>query len=244
MYKKKFPQQKYIYTSRKPEMNHGDSSLESESYNEKEEENEENIIISENCLETSKESKLPPIHIPFNNMNKESFPQYKQGLFFCSATKDTDNGGNRANNNNKEDNFSMKKVINTNKENNRYNNNNINCLYNDNCHFFNIAQLENKEEEEDIVNNEITANFVNELKENHNNKKDKQIEVLLLDNNNISKIEINSEMSNNNNFINNNINRINKNQIYDIKNKNLIKKNKINESVKKIIQKINKNKEE
>ena len=243
MYKKKFPQQNYIYTSSKPQMNSGDSSLESESFNDIEEEDEK--IITENCLEMSKESELPPIHIPFSNKNREPFPQYKQGLFFGSATKDTDNEGIKANYNNKDDIFSMKKVINIDKENNRYSNNSyINYLYNQNCRFFNIFQAEDKGEKEDeyIDNNEMTINFVNELNEHYNYKKDNQFEVLLLDNNN-SKIDINSEISDNH-CCNNNYLRIDKDKIYEIKNENLIKKNKINENVKRIIQKINKNKTE
>ena len=238
---KKYPQQKYIYISSKPEMSRGDTSLESDSFNEIEEENinEDDIIISDNYFEIPRESEIPPIHIPFND--KEIFPQNKQGLFFCSATKDTDNGGIRGNSNNKEDNFSLKKIINCNKENNRYNN--ISHLYKNNRRFFiSLQGNEESEEDEDIVNNEISVNFVDELNNNNICKKDNQVEILF--ENNISKIDSSSELSNNSNFIINHLNKNNKDNVYKIKNENLIKKNKINENIKNIIQNINKNKNE
>ena len=230
----KYPQQNYIYTSSKPKKSGGDSSLESESFNDNEKENE--LLMNDNLFEFSKESNLPDIHIPFNN--KELLPQNKQGLFFCSVTKDTENGGIRGNSNNKDDNFSMKKVINVDKENNRYTD--INHLYKNNCHFFNSLQLDVKddEEDEDIVNNEISVNFVDELKNTYIYKKDNQVEILL--DNHISKIDSNNDMSNNNKIINN-FNRINKNKIYDNKNGKLIRNKKINESIKKSKQNINNN---
>ena len=230
----KYPQQNYIYTSSKPKKSGGDSSLESESFNDNEKENE--LLMNDNLFEFSKESNLPDIHIPFNN--KELLPQNKQGLFFCSVTKDTENGGIRGNSNNKDDNFSMKKVINVDKENNRYTD--INHLYKNNCHFFNSLQLDDKddEEDEDIVNNEISVNFVDELKNTYIYKKDNQVEILL--DNHISKIDSNNDMSNNNKIINN-FNRINKNKIYDNKNEKLIRNKKINESIKKSKQNINNN---
>ena len=230
----KYPQQNYIYTSSKPKKSGGDSSLESESFNDNEKEND--LLMNDNLFEFSKESNLPDIHIPFNN--KELLPQNKQGLFFCSVTKDTENGGIRGNSNNKDDNFSMKKVINVDKENNRYTD--INHLYKNNCHFFNSLQLDVKddEEDEDIVNNEISVNFVDELKNTYIYKKDNQVEILL--DNHISKIDSNNDMSNNNKIINN-FNRINKNKIYDNKNGKLIRNKKINESIKKSKQNINNN---
>ena len=230
----KYPQQNYIYTSSKPKKSGGDSSLESESFNDNEKEND--LLMNDNLFEFSKESNLPDIHIPFNN--KELLPQNKQGLFFCSVTKDTENGGIRGNSNNKDDNFSMKKVINVDKENNRYTD--INHLYKNNCHFFNSLQLDDKddEEDEDIVNNEISVNFVDELKNTYIYKKDNQVEILL--DNHISKIDSNNDMSNNNKIINN-FNRINKNKIYDNKNEKLIRNKKINESIKKSKQNINNN---
>ena len=230
----KYPQQNYIYTSSKPKKSGGDSSLESESFNDNEKEND--LLMNDNLFEFSKESNLPDIHIPFNN--KELLPQNKQGLFFCSVTKDTENGGIRGNSNNKDDNFSMKKVINVDKENNRYTD--INHLYKNNCHFFNSLQLDVKddEEDEDIVNNEISVNFVDELKNTYIYKKDNQVEILL--DNHISKIDSNNDMSNNNKIINN-FNRINKNKIYDNKNEKLIRNKKINESIKKSKQNINNN---
>jgi len=97
------------------------------------------------------------------------------------------------------------------------------------------------EEDEDIVNNEITVNFADELKDTYIYKKDNQVEILL-DNHN-SKIDSNNDMSNNNKIINS-FNRINKNKIYNNKNEKLIRNKKINESIKKSKQNINNNKKE
>ena len=165
---KKFPQQNYIYTSEKPKMNLGDSSLESESINEKEDEKEsqeENMNdnnLTEEYFEIPKDSDIPQIHIPYND--KEIFPQNKQGFFFCSTTKDTENGGLRLNSNNKEDNFSIKNKFDSNKENNRYSN--INYIIENNCRFLNSFQYDNEGEEEDIVNNEISINYIEDFKNN------------------------------------------------------------------------------
>ena len=256
---KQSPQQNYyIYTGSKPERNLGDLSLENDSFNnieedkENENENYNDIIITENYFEIPKESEIPPIHIPFNNI--ELFKQNKQGLFFCSATKDTENGCLRLNTNNKEENFNIKKNLKFGKENNRYN---INNLYINNCRFFNSLQDDNESEDEDIVNNELTVNYADGLDDNENcqNKKEKQVEISLEPN--ISKRYSNSEISNNkidkynsnnkninNDFNNDNYNNINVDKINEIQNENLIKKIKLDENIKKIIENINKNKKE
>ena len=240
---KKIPHQNYIYKSGKPEMSLGDSSLDSESFNEIEEQpkKENNIIISENYFEIPKENEIPPIHIPFND--QELFPQNKQYICYCSATKDTERGVIRRNTNNKEDNFSIKKQFNLTKENNRYSN--INLICQNNCRFLNSLQDENDNEDEDIVNNEISVNFIEEIINDNDNNNDKikkgnQVEILL--DNNISKIYSNSDISNNNINNNNNMNKVNNDKINEIKKENLIKKNEISENIKKIIQNINKNK--
>ena len=247
---KKFPQQNYIYTGEKPEMNRGDSSIESDSFNELEEESEKgsekeyDIISSENFFEIPKESKIPSIQIP--NSDIDLFPQNKQGLFY-SATKDTETAGLRLNSNNKEDNFSVKNKFKFNNENNRYSN--INYLCKNNCRFLNSLQNEYDSDDEDIVNNEISVNFFGDSINGDNKlKEDNQIEIIL-DNNNLSKIYNNSEISNNNIIINKNYNiinniNLNKDKINEIKNENILKKNEINENIKNIIQNIHKNKNE
>ena len=233
---KKFPQQNYIYPGEKPEMNLGDSSLLSESFNESGGENikesNDDIKISEKYFEIPKESHIPSIQIPFNNI--DLFNKNNQGLYFCSITKDTDAGCVRLNSNNKEDNFSIKKKINFDKENNRYSN--INSLYKNNEYFFNSLQNDNDSEEEEIVNNEISVNFTENIfiHDANNYKYNKQKEIIL--NNNICKIYKNDEDIDINN------NNLNKKIINKIKNKNLDKRNKINENIQKIIQNINKNK--
>lgn len=211
----KYPQQKYIYTGSKPERNLGDSSLESDSsiieYNDEQENVIENdLIMTENFFEIPKERDIPCINIPFND--KEISPQNKQGMIFCSATKDTENECLRKNSNNKNDNFSIKKKFNFINENNRYN---ISKLFKKNCHFFTSLQNDDddeSDEDEDIVNNEITINFNNGfnvdnneiIKNNINNdneydnsndkfKKDAQFEIILEPN--ISKMDSNSEIS-------------------------------------------------
>ena len=207
----KYPQQKYIYTGSKPERNLGDSSLESDSSiiennDEQENVNENDLIMTENFFEIPKEREIPCINIPFND--KEISPQNKQGMIFCSATKDTENECLRKNSNNKNDNFSIKKKFNFINENNRYN---ISKLFKKNCHFFTSLQNDDddeSDEDDDIVNNEITINFNNGFnvdnneiiknKINNNNsndkfKKDAQFEIILEPN--ISKMDSNSEIS-------------------------------------------------
>lgn len=251
---KKFPQQNYIYTGEKPEMSRGDSSIESESVNEKEDEKENDyenlndIKLTENYLEIPKDKEIPPIHIPFKD--KELFLQNKQGFFFCSTTKDTENGCPRPNSNNKEDNLSIKNKFLFNKENNRYSN--FNYILKNNCRFLSSFQDDIESEDEDIVNNEISINFTedfmnNKVKSNKNN----QIEIPL--NDNFSKLNSNSEISNSkirdNNIIKNNINNsylknINKDKINEIKKENFMKKNEINENIENIILNIDKSKKE
>ena len=243
----KYPQQKYIYTGSKPERNLGDSSLESDSSiiennDEQENVNENDLIMTENFFEIPKEREIPCINIPFND--KEISPQNKQGMIFCSATKDTENECLRKNSNNKNDNFSIKKKFNFINENNRYN---ISKLFKKNCHFFTSLQNDDddeSDEDDDIVNNEITINFNNGFnvdnneiiknKINNNNsndkfKKDAQFEIILEPN--ISKMDSNSEISIKN------INRINAMNRYEnetSEKENQIEKEKENENEKEI----------
>ena len=238
----KYPQQKYIYTGSKPERNLGDSSLESDSsiieYNDEQENvNENDLIMTENFFEIPKEREIPCINIPFND--KEISPQNKQGMIFCSATKDTENECLRKNSNNKNDNFSIKKKFNFINENNRYN---ISKLFKKNCHFFTSLQNDDddeSDEDDDIVNNEITINFNNGFnvdnneiiknKINNNNsndkfKKDAQFEIILEPN--ISKMDSNSEISIRNI---NKINAMNRYENETSEKENQIEKEKENE---------------
>ena len=270
----KYPQQKYIYTGSKPEKNLGDSSLESDSsiieYNDElENVNENDLIMTENFFEIPKERDIPYINIPFND--KEISPQNRQGMVFCSATKDTENECLRKNSNNKNDNFSIKKKFNFINENNRYN---ISKLFKKNCHFFTSLQNDEEDDEsedEDIVNNEITINFNNGfnvdnndiIKNNINNdnsndkfKKDAQIEILLEPN--ISKMDSNSEISIKNiNRINamnryenvtsekeNEKEKENENENKDVMENTLLKKYELETNIKRIIENINHNKNE
>ena len=243
----KYPQQKYIYTGSKPERNLGDSSLESDSsmneYNDEQENvNENDLIMTENFFEIPKEREIPCINIPFND--KEISPQNKQGMIFCSATKDTENECLRKNSNNKNDNFSIKKKFNFINENNRYN---ISKLFKKNCHFFTSLQNDDddeSDEDDDIVNNEITINFNNGFnvdnneiiknKINNNNsndkfKKDAQFEIILEPN--ISKMDSNSEISIRNI---NKINAMNRYENETSEKENQIEKEKENENEKEI----------
>jgi hypothetical protein len=238
----KYPQQKYIYTGSKPERNLGDSSLESDSSiiennDEQENVNENDLIMTENFFEIPKEREIPCINIPFND--KEISPQNKQGMIFCSATKDTENECLRKNSNNKNDNFSIKKKFNFINENNRYN---ISKLFKKNCHFFTSLQNDDddeSDEDDDIVNNEITINFNNGFnvdnneiiknKINNNNsndkfKKDAQFEIILEPN--ISKMDSNSEISIRNI---NKINAMNRYENETSEKENQIEKEKENE---------------
>ena len=241
----KYPQQKYIYTGSKPERNLGDSSLESDSSiiennDEQENVNENDLIMTENFFEIPKEREIPCINIPFND--KEISPQNKQGMIFCSATKDTENECLRKNSNNKNDNFSIKKKFNFINENNRYN---ISKLFKKNCHFFTSLQNDDddeSDEDDDIVNNEITINFNNGFnvdnneiiknKINNNNsndkfKKDAQFEIILEPN--ISKMDSNSEISIRNI---NKINAMNRYENETSEKENQIEKEKENEKEK------------
>ena len=243
----KYPQQKYIYTGSKPERNLGDSSLESDSSiiennDEQENVNENDLIMTENFFEIPKEREIPCINIPFND--KEISPQNKQGMIFCSATKDTENECLRKNSNNKNDNFSIKKKFNFINENNRYN---ISKLFKKNCHFFTSLQNDDddeSDEDDDIVNNEITINFNNGFnvdnneiiknKINNNNsndkfKKDAQFEIILEPN--ISKMDSNSEISIRNI---NKINAMNRYENETSEKENQIEKEKEKENEKEI----------
>jgi len=270
----KYPQQNYIYTGSRPERNLGDSSLESDSSiidfdDEEDIVNEDDLIMTENFFEIPKERDIPCINIPFND--KEISPQNKQGMMFCSATKDTENECLRKNSNNKNENFSIKKNFNFINENNRYN---INKLFKKNCHFFTSLQNDDDEsdEEEEIVDNEITVNFNNgfnvennEIMKNkiNNNstdkfKKEAQFEVIIEPN--VSNMDSISEISIRN------INKINamnryenetsdkekeKEKEIELDNENkyvmentLAKENELEENIKRIIENINNNKNE
>jgi len=270
----KYSQQKYIYTGSKPERNLGDSSLESDSSiidfdDEKEIVND--LIMTENYFEIPKERNVPCINIPFNDI--EISPQNKQGMIFCSATKDTENECLRKNSNKKNDNFSVKKKFNFINENNRYN---ISKLFQKNCHFFTSLQNDDDEEsdeDEDIVNNEITINFNNGftvenngiIKKSINNdnskdkfKKDAQFEIILEPN--ISKMDSISEISIRNINKINAMNRYedetsekeiekekeneNENENKDMMENTLLKKNLLEQKIKRIIENINHNKNE
>ena len=187
----------HIY-SEKPKMSIGDFSIECESDNDSKEEkninklnsknlNEEslefpkgNVItslsISNNEDQVQKEANIPPINIPFNDIDNSH--QNKNPIFY-SLTSDTDNKFENKDSNEIKEDFTILKRVNYSKENDRYEryNSNISEIYNNNFRFFSSFEDDYNEEDDDIVNNEITSIMDNDNNEEKNENFD--------DNNNI-----------------------------------------------------------
>ena len=171
--KKEMFQHKFNFNNEKPKMNFGDISLDSESDNDiKDEKNnieihndlyvfpKENIISSINISNNRDKTKNEPIHIPTSFNDVESSQKQKEGIFY-SLSSFTDDKASKKDLNERNDDFTIIKRVNFSKENNRYEkyNSNMSEIYNNNFKFFSSFEDDYKDEDDDIVNNEITSNL-------------------------------------------------------------------------------------
>ena len=220
-------QHKFNMNNQKPKMSIGDISLDSDSDNDiKDEKNnieinndldmfpKENVISSINISNNRNKVQNEPIHIPFNDI--ESSQQQKEGIFY-SLSSVTDDKVAKKDSNERNDDFTIIKRVDFSKENNRYEryNSNMSEIYNNNFKFFSSFEDDYKDEDDDIVNNEITSNLDDYIiNSNNNSNRDikpdyikgfnatynfnngKNVEILLQPD--VSKIFENDEIVNNN----------------------------------------------
>ena len=218
---------KFNMNNQKPKMSVGDISLDSDSDNDiKDEKNnieinndldmfpKENVISSINISNNRNKAQNEPIYIPFNDI--ESSQQQKEGIFY-SLSSVTDDKVAKKDSNERNDDFTIIKRVNLGKENNRYEryNSNISEIYNNNFKFFSSFEDDYKDEDDDIVNNEITSNLDDYIINSNNNSNrdikpdyikgfnatynfnnEKNVEILLQPD--VSKIFENDEIVNNN----------------------------------------------
>ena len=192
----KYPFPNYVYLSSKPIKNQGDTSIDSDSFKEIEEEIESKkcSLIDKNKLNIPRESKKP---IPRMTKKKGEINS-KKNLKSTphSSTKYTEKKSFF--NTEKENSFNIANKIHIQKENNRYNNYYEKEIKN-NLRFLSCLKDEESDYSEGIINNEISVNFINGFNSKIKSKKviDKQVEIPL-DNLNFSRINTNSEISNDN----------------------------------------------
>ena len=226
---KKFPFPNYVYVSSKPVKNPGDSSIDSDSFKELEEEidkkKKKDSLNNKNKLFIPRETKKPILQS--NKKKNEIFSQRALKLTPHSSTKYTEKRTfkNSFKISEKESSFNMINKTHNQKENNRYNN----CYYKvikNNLRFLSCLKDEESDYSEGIINNEISVNFVEGFNIKSKKIKEKQVEIPL---ENISRINTNSEMSNDNicNLIFSKTNKIsNQSLMKDKKEKNLLQKSK------------------
>ena len=174
-------QHKFNINNQKPKMSIGDISLDSDSDNDiKDEKNnieinndldmfpKENVISSINISNNRNKAQNEPIHIPFNDI--ESSQQQKEGIFY-SLSSVTDDKVAKKDSNERNDDFTIIKRVDFSKENNRYEryNSNMSEIYNNNFKFFSSFEDDYKDEDDDIVNNEITSNLDDYIINSNNN---------------------------------------------------------------------------
>jgi len=220
-------QHKFNINNQKPKMSIGDISLDSDSDNDINDEKnnieinneldmfpKENAISSINISNNRNKAQNEPIHIPFNDI--ESSRQQKEGIFY-SLSSVTDDKVAKKESNERNDDFTIIKRVNFSKENNRYEryNSNMSEIYNNNFKFFSSFEDDYKDEDDDIVNNDITSNLDDYIiNTNNNSNRDiradyikgfnatynfnngKNVEILLQPD--VSKIFENDEIANNN----------------------------------------------
>ena len=212
---KKIPFSNYIYLGSKPIKNQGDSSIDSDSFKDIDEE-----------IDSKKESliKKYKYFIPIDNKKPktklikkkiENIFKIDKKLTPHTSTKDTEKRSFKFSEVDKESNFNIKNRINNKKENNRYNNcfNKINKTH---LQFLSCLKDEDSDYSENVIDNEISINFVEGFNIKSKNIKEKQVEIPL---DNISRINTDSYISNN--F--DNINRLIFSKTIISKNENSIK---------------------
>ena len=211
----KIPFSNYIYLGSKPIKNQGDSSIDSDSFKDIDEE-----------IDSKKESliKKYKYFIPIDNKKPktklikkkiENIFKIDKKLTPYTSTKDTEKRSFKFSEMDKESNFNIKNRINNKKENNRYNNcfNKINKTH---LQFLSCLKDEDSDYSENVIDNEISINFVEGFNIKSKNIKEKQVEIPL---DNISRINTDSYISNN--F--DNINRLIFSKTIISKNENSIK---------------------
>ena len=211
----KIPFSNYIYLGSKPIKNQGDSSIDSDSFKDIDEE-----------IDSKKESliKKYKYFIPIDNKKPktklikkkiENIFKIDKKLTPHTSTKDTEKRSFKFSEMDKESNFNIKNRINNKKENNRYNNcfNKINKTH---LQFLSCLKDEDSDYSENVIDNEISINFVEGFNIKSKNIKEKQVEIPL---DNISRINTESYISNN--F--DNINRLIFSKTIISKNENSIK---------------------
>ena len=212
---KKIPFSNYIYLGSKPIKNQGDSSIDSDSFKDIDEE-----------IDSKKESliKKYKYFIPIDNKKPktklikkkiDNIFKIDKKLTPHTSTKDTEKRSFKFSEMDKESNFNIKNRINNKKENNRYNNcfNKINKTH---LQFLSCLKDEDSDYSENVIDNEISINFVEGFNIKSKNIKEKQVEIPL---DNISRINTDSYISNN--F--DNINRLIFSKTIISKNENSIK---------------------
>ena len=189
----KIPFSNYIYLGSKPIKNQGDSSIDSDSFKDIDEE-----------IDSKKESliKKYKYFIPIDNKKPktklikkkiENIFKIDKKLTPHTSTKDTEKRSFKFSEMDKESNFNIKNRINNKKENNRYNNcfNKINKTH---LQFLSCLKDEDSDYSENVIDNEISINFVEGFNIKSKNIKEKQVEIPL---DNISRINTESYISNN-----------------------------------------------
>ena len=211
----KIPFSNYIYLGSKPIKNQGDSSIDIDSFKDIDEE-----------IDSKKESliKKYKYFIPIDNKKPktklikkkiDNIFKIDKKLTPHTSTKDTEKRSFKFSEMDKESNFNIKNRINNKKENNRYNNcfNKINKTH---LQFLSCLKDEDSDYSENVIDNEISINFVEGFNIKSKNIKEKQVEIPL---DNISRINTESYISNN--F--DNINRLIFSKTIISKNENSIK---------------------
>ena len=211
----KIPFSNYIYLGSKPIKNQGDSSIDSDSFKDIDEE-----------IDSKKESLINKYKyfIPIDNKKPktklikkkiDNIFKIDKKLTPHTSTKDTEKRSFKFSEMDKESNFNIKNRINNKKENNRYNNcfNKINKTH---LQFLSCLKDEDSDYSENVIDNEISINFVEGFNIKSKNIKEKQVEIPL---DNISMINTESYISNNLD----NINRLIFSKTIISKNENSIK---------------------
>lgn len=189
----KIPFSNYIYLGSKPIKNQGDSSIDSDSFKDIDEE-----------IDSKKESliKKYKYFIPIDNKKPktklikkkiDNIFKIDKKLTPHTSTKDTEKRSFKFSEMDKESNFNIKNRINNKKENNRYNNcfNKINKTH---LQFLSCLKDEDSDYSENVIDNEISINFVEGFNIKSKNIKEKQVEIPI---DNISRINTESYISNN-----------------------------------------------
>ena len=213
----KFPFPNYIYLGSKPIKNQGDSSIDSDSFKglDDEIEKKNDSLIKKKKLLIPREKKKPLIK--FIKKKKETNNQKALKLTPHSSTRYTEKISFKNSEKDKESFLNIKSKNNILQENNRYNNY-FHKIIKNNYRFLSCLKDEESDYAEGIIDNEISVNFVEGFNLQSKKNKESQVEIPL---DNISRINTNSEISNN--F--ESINRLIFSKTNNTKNQNSFKEN-------------------